>query len=75
MATAMSRARILASGALALLVWTAPGYAQAVPYFEGFRQAENPDEVATVIEILILLTVLSLAPSFLVQDVLQSVMA
>ncbi|MBI4613021.1 MAG: flagellar type III secretion system pore protein FliP [Planctomycetes bacterium] len=40
--------------------------AQAVPYFEGVRQAENPEEVATVLEILILLTVLTLAPSILV---------
>ena len=40
--------------------------AQAVPYFEGVRQAESPEEVATVLELLILLTVLSLAPALLV---------
>lgn len=53
--------------ALLLLAILAPGAAaQAVPYFEGIRPADNPEEVATVLEILILLTVLSLAPSFLV---------
>jgi flagellar biosynthetic protein FliP len=40
--------------------------AQAVPFFEGVRPAESPEEVATVLELLILLTVLSLAPALLV---------
>jgi flagellar biosynthetic protein FliP len=49
-----------------LLFFGNQGLAQSVPYFDGIRQAENPQEVATVLEILILLTVLTLVPSFLV---------
>ncbi len=53
--------------ALALLALAPASAGQAsVPYVEMVRPAETPEEVSTVIEIVVLLTVLSLCPAFLV---------
>ncbi len=49
-----------------LLLFATTAYAQGVPYFEGFRQAKDPAEVVTVLELMFLLTVLSLAPAIFV---------
>ncbi len=49
-----------------LLLMGTAAYAQGVPYFEGFRQAKDPQEVVTVLELMFLMTVLTLAPSLFV---------
>lgn len=58
------RTALLATLGLFLAAGTAA--AQGVPYFEGFRQAKDPREVVTVLELMFLVTILSLAPAILV---------
>lgn len=50
----------------ALLVFAAPAHAQAIPTLPGVERSDDPEKVVTTLEVILLLTVLTLAPSILV---------
>jgi len=58
--------RYLMAACLLLALWVVPAAAIDVPTFTiGVGQAESPEQVSTVIQLLVLLTVLSLAPAIM----------
>jgi flagellar biosynthetic protein FliP len=62
----VKRALVVIGVLVALLACAAPAHAQAVPTWSGIDRSNDPSKVVTTLEIMLLLTVLALAPSILV---------